>query len=403
MSESGTKKADVNGLLQEYMVLPLVDMFDKLWNEVRKGDDRIATFQRKLKDIPKWKLNIEVAHCIEQLDEQCSFINELITAMYLYHIKGIASLQNTSVSNVQFHLPSKAEFVHNILILMAKSYYEKPLIFRMDEKLQKLQIAHMAVEMYISKSLPVKAILDAYIASSVEPNEHKNVVILREENQPNAIVSELKSHMNALETNIVTNLQSNLGTNKKVIVSKPGSLSTTIDINDISEDLTRDSLFSRKKATLTLTPKKGMSSLTSPESTVESIAAVKTIVKSATPTPQEAALSLNILPEIHASAPKKDVLSRKQDAKDDVKDTKNAKDSTISSIQDTTVVSTRKVVPSKTPKTRAKKASPEKQSVSTSSLSRKQQKDLLDEILRYTRTKEMVTPSFFSDADSKEA
>ena len=182
--------------------------------------------------------------------------------------------------------------------------------------------------------------------------------------------------MNALETNIVTNLQSNLGVNK----GKAPKMAT------VTADATEDSIISKKQVTLTVTANNEISSLTTPESTAhDSVADVKTIVKSATPSVHETGLSLNILPEIHA--PKKNEKPKEK--------------ATPGSLQDSAVKSVKSATPSR--KIRSKKVSPEKQTVSTSSLTRKQQKDLLDEILRYTRTKEMVTPSFFSDADSKEA
>ena len=143
----------------------------------------------------------------------------------------------------------------------------------------------------------------------------------------------------------------------------------------------------------------------------DSVADVRTIVKSATPqeSKSDAALSLNILPEVHAvpkQAPAKEKEAKLNDNVKDMQKSNKSHNNSITDLTESKASEEARVMTNKATRGRGSKktngVSPEKQSVSTSSLTRKQQKDLLDEILKYTRTKEMVTPSFFSDADSKE-
>jgi Family of unknown function (DUF5764) len=434
-------KPDAKEFLEKYLIEPLVGMFDEIFENVRRTDNKLITFQKKLKEIPAWKENTELAIYIKLLDDKCPFLDELITALYLFHIKGISSIQNTNTSNVQISLPGKPVFIHNILIQMAKSFYEKPQIFRDNNKTEKARVAQLAIDAYITKSLPVKDILNAYIAGSVHPSSNGNIVVLQSNNPNSSLIEQVKMEISNIGSNLlnnnhngiheIKNLQSrNMSLPHDDPVLDSTAVTTPFSSSEESENSTSPSN-SNDESNIPDT-----ASSEAPPSVLEITRNVepeeKTIVESA-PTPKVAAKesTVDIFPEIVAPIT---VASTQENSltTTTIADTKISKTKTVkiavspvpSSTKATTTVNKKakskekdKITVEKTGDTTKKQQQPKKMSVttkaqakkasssdtvSTSNLSKKQQRELLDEILRYTRTKELVTPSFFSDAESKE-
>lgn len=442
-------KPDVQGLLQEYLVDPLVQIFDDLFAEVRARDNCLVTFQMKLREIPSWHEHDQVRRCMALLAEKCPFLNELVTALFLSYIKNISAIRNTAASTVRIQMPTKPAFIHGVLVAMAKQYYENPFMFRRNDREAKLAVAHQAVDTCVVKALPVKDILDAYIGTQDSSQAEDGCLVLNSEfhGQPSeasnaagvAASSQLIHRVirEAQENGIIPAANANLGDHPAGAPASPSSDESDASSSYGSAGSTTDSLPENPIAQgeLAGSPSPDAPSPDAPGKAeaddkaedeaedkapprAESAAApppraedIKVIVSSAKSS-STASESLDILPEVagpmtggsttderEADAPPpppqppppKKPSPRKRAAAG----SKASATSTASGARPREGgVAKRSVNAPARPVASA--------AVSTGKLTKSQQQKLLDEILMYTRTREMVTPSFFSDADSKE-
>jgi Family of unknown function (DUF5764) len=470
------QKSDAQALLQEYIIEPILGLFDDMFEDVRRRDNRLMTFQRKLKEIPHWRADVELATYVNILDGRCGFLNELITALYLYHIKNIASIQNAHASNVQISLPPKNTFIHNIMVAMAKAFYEDPMMFRRNARAEKEAVAHRAVESYIAKSLPVKDILDAYIAASINPGREGNVVVLHDSNPVLPLLEQVRSEVSNFSSNLahqMTNLNHAAAPAKGgPNAAEPATPATPLTPHSFpspgdeedeggspEETPSATPLISggsnvTAPSTLGFTPAPGKHNHNNTASVMPGAAAappaaadVKTIVESERGATAERTASdifpdikatsrtmtAALIPEASGAGSTAATLLQAEDAHAKpvaVRSivSRNAGSATSASASSAAGADKKKAPRSggagKAPgvggrgkkaaalvvvekaaaaqRERGAGASGTADSVSTSTLSKKQQRELLDEILKYTRTRELVTPSFFSDAESKE-
>lgn len=409
---------DAQGLLQEYLVDPIVELFDDMYNDVVRRDNRLMVFQRKLKDVPLWKDDQQLAICMNVLNDKCSFLNELITAMYLYHIKSISAIQNNSINNFKIQLPNKSTFVHNIMTAMAKHFYENPFIFRNNDTAAKRATARKSIDTYIVRSLPVKEILDAYIGGTCVESKEENIIMLNTDPN-NAIMQEVKNEISNLGNNL--SMMNNNGNNRD---QRGMNMTQSPDGNgDHTEAVTESDATQTASHATSIQPTATETAQATATAMADTLAAnmnkevyepeFKTILDSDKTTETIVQASMSLLPKVKATASVGGVTTAGKK--------KTPEPVTLESEKDVKVVDsapTKSEASSRKGKANAGgsiKASPAKKGsnkqpgggsntselVATNTLSKKQQRELLDEILKFTRTKEMVTPSFFSDAESE--
>lgn len=399
---------DAQGLLQEYLIDPIVELFDDMYNDVVRRDNRLMVFQRKLKEVPQWRGDHQLVLCMNVLSDKCSFLNELITAMYLYHIKSISAIQNNSINNFKIQLPNKSTFVHNIMTAMAKHFYENPFIFRNNDTVAKRTAAKKAIDTYIVRSLPVKEILDAYIGDTCVESKEENIIMLNTDPN-NVIMQEMKNEISNLGNNLnmMNNSNSNNGEPRGVDAhmsedhqeDDPTEAASQTADTDATRSVSQVTASTHPTASVTaqaVTPAKNAG-----QTKEEYEPEFKTILDSNKSTETIVQASMSLLPKVKATASVRGAKasSKTEAEKDDVKVVESApiKSDTSRKGKGGSI----KASPAKKVNSKQQGGTSTSEPVATNTLSKKQQRELLDEILKFTRTKEMVTPSFFSDAESE--
>lgn len=166
-------RKEVQGHANVFLVTPILAIFDEVFDRSMAVDGRITTFQRALKEIPHWTTHI-VAQCCDRIQKSCDFLPQLITALFLSHIKILSSIKITKISHIRVKVPKREKFLHAVLIETAKAMYEDPLVFRRKDHERKRGIVMHAIDTVVRRFLPLKDVLDAYLmnkASNVSETE----------------------------------------------------------------------------------------------------------------------------------------------------------------------------------------------------------------------------------------
>lgn len=161
---------EVRDHTNDSLVMPIIAVFDDLYEQSVKRDGRIKTFQVMLREIPNWS-QLKVASTASLLKASCNCLSELISALFLSHIKILSSIKNAKMANVKVKIPKQDKFIHAVLIESAKQFYENPLIFRSKDTPAKEEVVMKSIETTVRKFLPLKDILGAYLKSKADTLE----------------------------------------------------------------------------------------------------------------------------------------------------------------------------------------------------------------------------------------
>jgi hypothetical protein len=160
-------KSEVQRQVTEFLVEPLCELFDELYATAQQRDGRLLTFQLMLKDIQFWSA-VTVSKWVGKALKACDCFDELVTALFLSHIKLLSAIR-LSAATLQVKVPRSEKFIHAVMIAAAKDFYENPMIFRTRARDDKVRILSYAVNKTARDMLPLKALLQEYLAQRPEP------------------------------------------------------------------------------------------------------------------------------------------------------------------------------------------------------------------------------------------
>lgn len=156
---------EVRAHTHDFLVLPVVAFFDSLYAQTQKKDGKLATFQKELREVPNWPL-LRVQSVLGNIQLSCDFLPQLISAMFLGHIKVLSSIKISKAPNVKVKIPKQEKFVHALFIESARRFYENPHVFRKGDHYAKTTMVMEAIDATIRKFLPLRDILSAYLVKS---------------------------------------------------------------------------------------------------------------------------------------------------------------------------------------------------------------------------------------------
>lgn len=156
---------EVRAHTHDFLVLPVVAFFDGIYAQTQKKDGKLATFQKELREVPNWPL-LKVQSVLTNIQLSCDFLPQLISAMFLGHIKVLASIKISKAPNVKVKVPKQEKFVHALFIESARRFYENPHVFRKGDHGAKTTMVMEAIDATIRKFLPLRDILSAYLVKS---------------------------------------------------------------------------------------------------------------------------------------------------------------------------------------------------------------------------------------------
>ena len=159
-------KHEVSRHIIQFLLEPLCAFFDELYTTAQRKDGRLLTFQMLLKEVPKWSM-VTVDTNVSRIVTSCDFFGELVTALFLSHIKMLSAIR-LGQATIKVRVPRNEKFVHAVLIEAAKEFYENPYIFRYKDQEAKEEVLASAIDSTVRRMLPMKDLLNAYLNGPAE-------------------------------------------------------------------------------------------------------------------------------------------------------------------------------------------------------------------------------------------
>lgn len=161
-------KNEYTSQLMECVQAPVLSVFNGLFSAAKSQKKHLIAFQRKLKEIPDWNGTIVKEHT-ESVLNKCGFFSELLTAVFVSHVKVLTSVRLGSTKpNIRVKVPSNENFVHLLYVECAREFYQNPYMFEDNDKQAKRDVVDACVERAVRKLLPVRDILRAYLGNTVD-------------------------------------------------------------------------------------------------------------------------------------------------------------------------------------------------------------------------------------------
>ena len=157
------------------MTPPLYKEFKRICSFGRHEADPMKAFQTNLSRIPRWTPNNIDRHYRQiQQQNECEWIENLITAVFVSHAKVMAAIRPNHSKAVDISVPSGKTFVHRCYIETARKFWKRPdLFFHKYAKIdlqrnmyKSEKIISKSVRETVRKMLPVKTILEEYLDKS---------------------------------------------------------------------------------------------------------------------------------------------------------------------------------------------------------------------------------------------
>lgn len=213
----------------------------------------LMTFQNILSRVPKWSnetLNIEVDR-IKNMSK-CEYLEDLISCVHIVQLKALTCIRvGQKQKTIDIDIPKFDAFVHKVYIHLARKLFSNVYLFEASATPLNTQKNNREVELItkdcileaVRESIPVEAILRAYLDKTIEENVeqeivHENVEIEKKPGDDqttaaaNTAIADLKTELEGGQ--VSTDENSVLMTP----VNNPDSLASTTDnVNAISTPL----------------------------------------------------------------------------------------------------------------------------------------------------------------------
>ena len=184
MSETGNQNLPVVEAKSEYTKNLKVAISDVIADEINtvyensvqeaeQKNQVLMTFQKNLKRVLDWSNN-HMNMILEKIQKNCSWFNELLTAVIVTNVKILTSVKiSKSSKKVQVKMPSPEKFLHQVIIHVARKVYSDPYVVSEKNTKQLYQIIDESVEKTIRDTLPIANILQMYVGDGMDSDEEE--------------------------------------------------------------------------------------------------------------------------------------------------------------------------------------------------------------------------------------
>lgn len=139
----------------------------RIFNKMYMNNKKLVEFQKTLKEIPHWN-QATVEEYATPIVNSCTYFDDLLTAVFVTFVRILTTVRlSSNKPDVNIKIPKNEHFIHRVLIECAKEFYGNPYIFKDKNESQKRDIYRASIDIAIRQLLPVKAILEAYLGTSV--------------------------------------------------------------------------------------------------------------------------------------------------------------------------------------------------------------------------------------------
>ena len=215
----------------------ILDEAIKLCKSNNEMDKYLMTFQNFVSRVPKWnpiiietekKRICDKSHCLEYL----------VTCVHIIQLKVLTAMRvGQKQKKIDINIPKLDDFIHKVYINVARKVYKNTYLFEINIPPLQMQKHNRELEVIVQEcilntireSIPVEAILKAYMDETVEEDVTEEIKEEYIDEVPNSKLGGDASNTNTNQTNIN---QTNTNTNTNA------SSETKLRFNDT--DYTRD-------------------------------------------------------------------------------------------------------------------------------------------------------------------
>lgn len=212
----------------------ILDEALKLCRDNNEHDKYLMTFQNFVSRIPKWNSTIIETERTRICEKSgCAYLEDLITCVHVIQLKILTAMRTgQKQKKIDINIPKIDDFIHKMYINVARKVYKNVYLFEVNIPPLQIQKHHRELEVIVQEcilntvreSIPVDAILKAYLDESVEEDvteEIREQVIAETKSEPEPV----KQEKETIQQTIMKEVQQDLG-----IV---GGSSDNVKFNDI--------------------------------------------------------------------------------------------------------------------------------------------------------------------------
>jgi hypothetical protein len=156
----------------------ILDEAVKLCKENNEMNKYLMTFQNLISRIPKWNSAIIETERKRICDKShCSYLEDLVTCVHIIQLKVLTAMRvGQKQKKIDISIPKLDDFIHKIYINVARKIYKNTYLFEINIPPLQTQKNNRELEIIVQEcifntireSIPVEAILKAYMDETVE-------------------------------------------------------------------------------------------------------------------------------------------------------------------------------------------------------------------------------------------
>jgi len=183
--------------MASWLSSPIVEFFRGEYQTISSKDSAkaMSAFQTWCADVPKWNQDIIDTNVSIVLDTcRCDYVEELMTAVFIAHTKMLTAIRvSPKQKKMKITLPKLDHFLHRVFIECARGFWKAPFLFlesvpMIEKQKNVLQMESMCIEALsgaVRSLLPVKSILNEYLAEDEEEKEEEEEEPEEKKEEPN--------------------------------------------------------------------------------------------------------------------------------------------------------------------------------------------------------------------------
>lgn len=163
----------------------ILDEALKLCRENNETEKYLMTFQNFISRIPKWNQSIIETEKNRICEKSgCSYLEDLVTCVHIIQLKILTAMRvGQKQKKIDINIPKLDDFIHKVYINVARKIYKNVYLFELNISPLQIQKHNRELEIIVQEgilntlreSIPVDAILKAYMDETIEENVTEEV------------------------------------------------------------------------------------------------------------------------------------------------------------------------------------------------------------------------------------
>ena len=217
----------------------------KLCRENGESEKYLMTFQNLISRIPKWNSQIIETERKRICEKSgCNYLEDLVTCVHIIQLKILTAMRvGQKQKKIDINVPKLDDFIHKVYINVARKVYKNVYLFQVGIEPLQIQKNYRELEIIVQEcilntlreSIPVEAILKAYMDESIEEDvieeikeevTHEPIIAPVKTTEKSHIVDELQK--SAITFNDIDYVQSDNGVSQ---ITAPKSIDRLEEIS----------------------------------------------------------------------------------------------------------------------------------------------------------------------------